>query len=155
VGAYYPDGAPWQQIDVDYVMHEDFGWVPQAWTVFTLDEDGRRIDCQEHELESVRINADVSEADFSIDFPPRTLVTDRRDGSPSSFFVEDDGTHRPISEDEKLALYSSAMKDVFPTLSDHGRDPMGTERVWYIIGGILLLIAIVAIPIVMKRRRKV
>lgn len=150
---YYPDGAPWQQIDVEYVKHHEFGWVPNTWTVFTLDEDGQRIDYHEHKLKSIYVNANVSEADFSIEFPPRTLVTDRRQRARTSYFVEDDGTHRPVTKDEKLALYSSAMKDVFPSLKDHAREPAKTGRVWYIIGGALLLVAALAIPIVLKRRQ--
>lgn len=145
----YPNGAPWQQLDIEYTQDRKLGWIPRSWTTTTMDEAGERLEFVDEELEFLKVNIGLSDEEFSVDFGPQTLVTDMRQGSRLYFLVQQDGSRREMSEEEKVRLYSGAMKQVFPSLSNQTRE--GGTITWYVLLAMMALLIAVVLVFVFKR----
>jgi hypothetical protein len=151
---YHPNGALWQQLDIQYRPDDQLGWAPRCYTIMTLDQEGQSEGYSEFEVIAMQVNSGLAVDDFRIDFPPGTIVTDRTQRPVVSYVVEPDGRKRSISQGERSALYSQKMKDVFPSLAS-GDTSRRSRRPWYrlALAASLITVTIVAYLVAMKRRR--
>jgi len=82
------------QIDVEYISHKEFGWIPDAWSDTSLSKTGHRI--VKSRTTQIQVNHDIEPLMFDISFPPDTLVLNTAGGANRAFRVSESGVLVPL-----------------------------------------------------------
>lgn len=93
--------SPAVQLDLHYSEENDPPWMPIAWEHSMFYRDGELRQGAEAELVSLRLNLEVPDETFRIDYPPATIVTDGRRDS-KMFIVDTDGRFLPFTSGRGL-----------------------------------------------------
>ncbi len=70
----YAAGQVRDQIDVTYRRHDEYGWLPDHWTVSSFEQNGAPLAIQSCKLTKVRINPSIPESTFELKFPEGTHI---------------------------------------------------------------------------------
>ena len=70
-------------------------WVPKTWTSTMYSGDGQVSESSQNLLSGFEVNPRVTDGTFRIDFPPGTLVVDKRKNG-KEFLVQNDGSLVPL-----------------------------------------------------------
>jgi hypothetical protein len=95
------DGFPDYQCDIEYTLHDNFGWIPQSWHNVLHNTNSQSVKLSYDRRASVtsfEINGLVEDQEFQLEFPPRTEVKDWI--NDQRFVVLDDGTKRFATQEE-------------------------------------------------------
>lgn len=89
------------QIDVDYRTDPEFGRLPRSWKVVSLADGGKdTMDC---EVLTVDLNQEIDPATFNVEFPPGTVVLDRRQPGTRVVKAREDGVLEPLLVSENAS----------------------------------------------------
>jgi hypothetical protein len=83
------------QTDVTSYRHEAWGWIPDSWVCNQFSATGTTLKSDRVRIIALRLNEPQPSTRFEIQFPPRTLVGDGRDGK--LYNVQPDGSMREYS----------------------------------------------------------
>ncbi len=88
---------PAYTIDIDYDRLDDREWVPSGWKL--IDGDATRIISQiSGRVKTVRLNENIANSEFRLQFPPGTAVVDNRTGE--RLITKDHGQPRIVTNAE-------------------------------------------------------
>jgi hypothetical protein len=112
-------------MDVEYERDENRNWLPVRWRGMTRYGTGEIAISAEVSAPGVVLNEDAADADFSFEFPPKTLVTDRLLSTPIVFLTQDDGGVRIVTSAErrKGIDYPRLVKLLEAEQAQEGDDP--------------------------------
>lgn len=93
-------------IEISYAQHEGYGWYPSHYRCTTTKPENTGVDFEfDCDVNSIEFDAKIDDADFSLSFPPGTVVRDTETNSrnPITYFVKRDGSPRMITREEWVA----------------------------------------------------
>lgn len=131
------------QIDISYIRDEQFGWIPNSWSLVweRLKEAGPET--IRATVNRYAINPVLDIERFRVEFPPGTWVTDGRTTPSSMHLVKEDGKSRPIPRSEASASYEQ-LKNSEP--GEAFIQPKQNSRWWmWVVGGACLLGAVLVL----------
>jgi hypothetical protein len=126
------------QIDCASKKDESYGWIPSGWRDINYDAEGAVIQIKTTTVTAYKIQLPVAAADFTLEFPPKTLVSDYR--NRTTHIVRHDGIRR-ITHPERArrATYEQLLA------TDEGQAALPATESWGFVlsaaGGVLTLLA--------------
>lgn len=132
--------------DIHHEQSPGGDWRLAHWTLQHLKE-GELTSHYEATVESVRINGKLSDALFTIEFPPGTVVSEYTEGSTRSVdsLVHEDGVARPLSR--RYSSYEDLLR------GENTRDTGTTQIVLWVNAGLLFVLFLAVVLWRLKRRR--
>jgi hypothetical protein len=130
------------QIDAEYTLDKSGVWIPQTWTSWRFDSMGQPTETARLKMTDYQINPKLTGKDFSIEFPPGTIVSDSSAGKTLNYLLKKNGEKRIITAAEAQVPYER----ILVTESGHGHlqaKPYLTFRL--LIGGVALAILIASV----------
>jgi len=127
------------EIDFDYLKDAQHGWVLSGWETVRFAADGKATHRFNAKVENYLINPEFEPKEFTIEFPPGTLIDDLRERA--AFVQKADGARRRVSELSNS--YQEALNSN-PESLDDSTERSTLNKWWLIIlNGIVFLSVIV------------
>ncbi len=150
IDSFQPDGKLASRIQI--IANKSLNGVafPSQWKITTFKNE-IQLDSSHVTVASIDLQPTLAEADFSLDFPIGTYITDTQEGTQTDFIVRQDGSHRLVKPEERGIDYQSLMDSNTGDFTRRmtGRLQNSTVLTW--IGAGLLLMACVLVAMRWKR----
>lgn len=103
----YRSEVPMSDLTISYRHDDKVGWVPTGWSFRRFGHIPRRPPWTTLAVvKEFEANPSIAEEPFHFDYPPGTMVGDKRAGtSPAFHVIRLDGTRRDVARDESSADY--------------------------------------------------
>jgi len=138
---------------VKYKSDASGDWQPVSWLCddYQLSGGVKKLKSSRHVVVTLlELNSDISEDEFAIKFPPKTIIRDlvTKKGEENYCFVNADGSTRPISKSElAVGTFDEVRKNI---AAETARD---SQFWWYTVSAVVALLCILFWAIFRYKKR--
>ncbi len=131
------------QLDAQWRKDDQWGWLPTSWVMREYTESGSLLKDTRVDVVSIKLNVEIPEELFEIQFPPDAWVYDTRVNK--TFKVQPDGTMHEVS---------SSGKDLGKAAVPQTEESFVRRHKWLLFASAVLLIGLVGWRVGVRRSRR-
>jgi hypothetical protein len=137
-----------ERIDIKYQRDPEHSYYPAEWREVSMNSPERLCESGESKVSEHSFTPHLEPSDFQLEFPPHTLVIDKRGSQYARYLVLPDGNKRIVLDEESRAFIPR--KTLMETEPGEALRPRASRWPWLVLLGALPL-AVILLAVLRRR----